>query len=154
MDILQFNLKMKEFNAKTDKFINSVAPLIANNIAVEKFKHNFDTESFFGKKWQEVQRRISTSKSYLYNSRHHPSRNNRKILTGDTGDLGRSISSRFSPAQTVIYSDKVYSAVHNEGLQAGRGSGFIMPQRQFIGESEELIKDIEQALSDYFDKMI
>lgn len=36
-----------------------------------------------------------------------------------------------------------YMKVHNEGLQAGRGKGFKMPKRQFVGESAELEKRIE-----------
>jgi len=28
-----------------------------------------------------------------------------------------------------------YAKVHNEGLRAGRGKGFVMPKRQFIGKS-------------------
>ena len=48
------------------------------------------------------------------------------------------------------FAKEPYGRVHNEGLRAGRGSGFIMPKRQFMGESEELnaliISEIERKL--------
>jgi len=37
-----------------------------------------------------------------------------------------------------IINEVPYAAVHNEGLRAGRGKGFTMPKRQFIGKSAEL----------------
>ena len=34
--------------------------------------------------------------------------------------------------------DVVYAKVHNEGLRAGRGLGFQMPKRQFMGQTRKL----------------
>jgi phage gpG-like protein len=81
----------------------------------------------------------------------------RKILTGKTGDLGRSIQtdrSRTGAGRATVWtnpskftrSDRIYAAVHNEGLMAGRGKGFKMPKRQFMGESPTLNKLIIQEL--------
>jgi phage gpG-like protein len=36
-----------------------------------------------------------------------------------------------------------YERVHNEGGQAGRGKGFTMPRRQYVGESDLLKQRIE-----------
>lgn len=44
----------------------------------------------------------------------------------------------------VIESSLIYAEVHNEGLKAGRGNGFMMPKRQFIGESESLTHRIKK----------
>lgn len=33
-----------------------------------------------------------------------------------------------------------YAKVHNEGLRSGRGKGFIMPKRKFMGDSKTLRK--------------
>jgi phage gpG-like protein len=45
----------------------------------------------------------------------------------------------------------VYAKVHNEGLRAGRGAGFTMPRRQFMGMHNKLnsaiIKALEKRLS-------
>jgi len=40
-----------------------------------------------------------------------------------------------------------YAPVHNYGLRAGRGRGFKMPKRQFMGESAVLIKKIMDKIN-------
>ena len=109
-------------------------------------------------KWKEVQRRTPGTKANTYAAKHHPAQTTRKILTGDTGDLGRSIEIREAANGTVTIwtnpstfgSKEPYGRVHNEGLRAGRGSGFTMPRRQFMGEHPELneliVKKLEEKL--------
>lgn len=154
MDILEFVKTFHQLQNATDDFINNLAPRIAGNVAVRHFKDNFKNESFEGKKWQYVKRRIAGTNSYKYNAKHHPARTTRKILTGDTGNLGRSIedkrSIQYAPHQCTIVSTLPYASVHNEGLHAGRGKGFTMPRRQFMGDSEPLDKDIQQELQKQF----
>jgi phage gpG-like protein len=146
----------KEFKA----FFSAYGPAIAANVAVGLFKKNFQTESFFGEKWQEVKRRQDT---WIRNGKpvKNPTRGagrKRKILTGKTGDLGRSIKIKaVVPGRAVIWSDpgefrskQPYGPVHNEGLRAGRGKGFIMPRRQFIGDAPAL----RQAIADELDRKI
>lgn len=152
----------KEFKKQIDKmrstapdFVEQQAPLVAANIAIKEFKHNFQTENFDGQRWEEVQRRDGKSATYKYAAKYHPARTTRKILTGDTGDLGRSIElkSVVHGAATVWTSPQAfgskepYGAVHNEGLRAGRGAGFTMPKRQFIGDTPQLRDKITAALT-------
>lgn len=40
-----------------------------------------------------------------------------------------------------------YAPVHNYGLRSGRGRGFKMPQRQFMGESAVLVKKITDKIT-------
>ena len=136
----------KEFKELFEKY----APTIAGKTAVSYFKKNFQNEAWGRVKWTEVKRRTDP--------RVKGARATRKILTGDTGDLARSIEIKaVSKGQVVIWtapsafgSKEPYGRVHNEGLRAGRGKGFIMPKRQFMGESEELnaliISEIERKL--------
>ena len=144
-----------EFKDLFDKY----GPTIAGKTAVSYFKKNFQNEAWGRVKWQEVKRRTLGTAAYKYASKHHPARTTREILTGDTGDLGRSIEVKYvSKGEVVVWtapsafvhSKEPYGRVHNEGLRAGRGSGFIMPKRQFMGESEELnaliISEIERKL--------
>lgn len=146
-----------EFKALFDKY----APTIAGKTAVSYFKKNFQNEAWGRVKWQEVKRQTPGTAAYKSASRHHPARTTREILTGDTGDLGRSIEVKaVSKGQVVIWtapsafvhSKEPYGRVHNEGLRAGRGKGFIMPKRQFMGESEELnaliISEIERKIKE------
>ena len=135
-----------EFKALFAKY----APTIAGQTAVSYFKKNFQNEAWGRVRWQEVKRRMDP--------RVKGARASRKILTGDTGDLARSIEVKaVSKGQVVIWtapsafgSKEPYGRVHNEGLRAGRGKGFIMPKRQFMGESEELnaliISELERKL--------
>ena len=111
-------------------------PLKVGNEAVSMFKKNFQQEGFFGKPWQRS-KRIGKAKG---------ADGVRKTLTGRTGDLGRSIKMKPAPGKVTIYSDVPYAAVHNEGLRAGRGKGFTMPRRQFMGESRELTQKITKLI--------
>jgi phage gpG-like protein len=103
--------------------------------AVSHYKKSFRDEGFTNqnlKKWKEVKRRQNSRKSKTAAA-------TRPILTG-SGELADSIKWGRDGRKVVIKSDKVYARVHNEGLRAGRGKGFKMPKRQFIGKSSELIK--------------
>lgn len=160
----QFQQRLKslkiEFKELTDKY----APTIAGRTAVRLFKQNFQQEGFFGDKWKEVQRRQSWTRTYKSVKKKHPKDTVRKILSGRTGDLGRSIAYKANTDGSVlIYTKKEsfkskepYGRVHNEGLHAGRGSGFTMPKRQFIGDHpelrQEIIKEIERKLTEIKNK--
>ena len=153
-----------EFKDLFDKYGPTIAgktavsgPTIAGKTAVSYFKKNFQNEAWGRVKWQEVKRRTPGTAAFRTAARNHPSRTTRKILTGETGDLARSIEVKYvSKGEVVVwtapsaFAKEPYGRVHNEGLRAGRGSGFIMPKRQFMGESEELnaliISEIERKL--------
>lgn len=158
----EFKKRLDKIAAKYPDFAAQIAPLIAGRIAVSVFKRNFQTESFNGVKWLEVQRRTEGTKAYKAAERRHPARNSRKILTGDTADLGRSIEVKEAASgRAVVWTSprafsgrEPYGQVHNDGLRAGRGSGFIMPRRQFMGHTEELndqvVKALEQQMAKIF----
>jgi len=118
---------------KIQDAINTKAPVIVATEAVNHFKKSFHNEAFSDKSekdmtWKEVKRRIDSTKPERADAQ-------RKILTGKTADLGDSLTSNIQGMDININSDKGYAEVHNKGLRAGRGKGFIMPKRQFIGES-------------------
>jgi phage gpG-like protein len=164
----QFEQEIKNFAKQSREFTDKIAPKIAGNIAVSKFKQNFQDGGFFGKKWKEVKRRtmpVKTvtrgkriGKKYQYPS---PAQQKRKILTGDTGDLGRSIELKqaangkavIHTSLTAFSSKEPYGSVHNEGLRSGRAKGFKMPKRQFIGEHPKLNKAIIDKLKEYLNKI-
>lgn len=81
---------------------------------------------------------------------------NKKVLVGEKrgGKLKRSWqqASKASGTKAEFTSELPYAAVHNEGLQAGKPPGFIMPQRQMIGESEALDQRIEKKFDELADK--
>ena len=139
----EFQQRLKELEKKFKELYSQHAPRIAGTTAVRLFKKNFQNEGFFGEHWKEVKRRQNSRNSGNAWGR-------RRILTGDTGDLGRSIEYKLQSDGTVLVftsaaafsSREPYGRVHNEGLKAGRGSGFTMPKRQFIGDHPTLRKEI------------
>ncbi|MEG2599665.1 MAG: phage virion morphogenesis protein [Muribaculaceae bacterium] len=75
---------------------------------------------------------LMSGRMHLYDSTHH----------------------RTEPATAIIYNDCEYAAVHNEGLHAGRGGGFTMPKRQFIGESKELNDKVVKIIDKEITKIL
>ncbi len=121
----------KTFKKQQIYFMNLIQKIL-NDLKVEladKFDKNFSSGGFFGKKWKA---RKDGYETHLNN----------------TGRLRSSIHSRISGTSLTFTSDTPYSAVHNEGLRAGRGKGFIMPKRQFIGEYPGMDKTIERIAKD------
>ena len=84
-------------------------------------------------KWDATKRQESGKKAARYKY---------KPLTSSRNHLFNSITYTLQPGQATIQNKVKYAVVHNEGLKAGRGKGFIMPKRQFIGESAELTKQV------------
>ena len=142
----EFQQRISEMKEQFGELFDRYGLTIVGNVAVSWFKKNFQNQAWGRVKWKEVQRRQPGSKAYKYNAKHHPARTTRKILSGDTGDLGRSIEIREAKNGSVTIwtnpsafgSKEPYGRVHNEGLRAGRGRGFTMPRRQFMGEDPEL----------------
>lgn len=77
----------------------------------------------------------------------------RGSLMVDSAALMNSIRTAETSPQRVVWSagnGKVpYAKVHNEGGRAGRGAGFDMPQRQFMGQSKELEEQIDKRIQTY-----
>jgi len=154
IDISRFASQLDKIASETSSYIRTTAPRIAANVALKAFRQNFQDEGFFSHPWKQVLRRTSGTKAYRYNAIHHPARLTRRILTGDSGDLGRSLSAQYHTSSAIIFSDKVYARVHNQGLRAGRGKGFTMPRRQFMGDDPALDSLIIDALTRKYSQLI
>jgi len=160
----QFNKYLANFQINV-KNAQGDLPRIAANEAARQFRKNFQDESFFGQKWEEVQRRQTKTVKYKTKSGKEKTKTvkrgkgadgSRKILTGRTADLGKSINIKIEPNKAIVYSDLPYSAAHNEGTRtAGRGRNTKIPKRQFIGNHpvvqdailKEITKRMNQALN-------
>ena len=137
----QFKQQLARFDINVKKAIHTDLPRIIGNEAARLFRMNFQKESFFDQKWNEVKRRQPPAAKGAAGKR--------KILTGKTGDLGRSIKVKTVPGRVTIYSDVPYSLAHNQGARnAGRGNRTTIPQRQFIGDHDQL----KQALREKFEQ--
>jgi len=137
--------------------VNRIIPEKLANTTKRYFLDAFKSESWDGVPWKEVQRRTSGTKAYNYPKKKDLGRRTRKILIGKgSGRLRRAVSIslrevnskriRFLVDSTTI----PYASVHNYGQRTGRGSGFQMPQRKFMGDSKALrklqLKDIKNQI--------
>ena len=152
MDGKDFEQYLAKLRIDIERTLNDGVPLKVGNAVAELFKKNFQTESFFGKKWKQVQRRIPGTKpykaaDYKIKGEKHPSWRTLPILT-ISGDLGRSIRYKVEKGAAIVYSDLEYSSAHNDGTTtAGRNHSTTIPQRQFIGDHEEVDKVVKATIT-------
>ena len=135
MDGDEFGTHLLHMAEEAQRFISDDAPIIMGKIARDVFTENFQNEGFtdtVNESWEEVKRRL--------NPKTKGAAATRKILTGDTGDLGMSIEYKNAGnGEVTIVSDKVYSKAQNEGTtNAGRSHNVVIPARKFIGDSAEV----------------
>lgn len=146
MQIQDFSHHLEGIEQAIQQQLSKDLPKKLGNIAVRMFKDNFQSESFFGRKWQEVQRRIMGAKGAA---------GKRKILTGPTGNLGRSIQYTPHDGYVVVHSDLKYAEAHNEGTNnAGRAHNTRIPKRQFMGEDPKLTAALEKKITDEITKAL
>lgn len=124
------------------KKAKSDLPLILSKQAENFWTDNFKKEEWEGKAWKVPQRRIPGTDAFRFPKKKGLSRRTKRTLIG-TGRLRRAVS-RSARSRTferiVFIVDLPYAAVHNDGGRAGRGAGFDMPQRQYMGDHKELRK--------------
>jgi phage gpG-like protein len=122
---------MNEFNfdrvLQNFEHMKREVPLKVANASVNYFTNTWKKQGFGSDSWQP--RKKETKKTQ-----------GKAILVG-TGKLRKAVQgslklATFEKIQLVV--DLPYAAVHNYGLHAGRGAGFEMPKRQFMGDNKEL----------------
>ena len=127
---------------------------VAAEMAVQFFQDNFSEHQGFldsrVKKWKPRKKEDKTFKK---------NKTKRGILIGTGGGtLWKAISrTHLNSKRTVIGirgSANVYASVHNFGLRAGRGKGFKMPKRKFMGESRVLNRKIVRLIKKRVKKIL
>jgi phage gpG-like protein len=132
-DRFRFDVIGEEFKKGSTSMMREIA--MANK---NYFLQSFQKQSWDGKKWDEVQRRIPGTKAYKYPAKKGLRRRTRPILVGK-GSLRRAVNSSIksiTPNRIRFQVDLPYAAIHNEGLRMGKGG--IMPKRQYMGNNKEL----------------
>lgn len=146
MQIQDFSHHLQHLQDNLKRQLEHDLPRKLGSIAVRLFKENFQKESFFGRAWKEVKRRLQGVKGAA---------GRRKILTGPTGNLGRSIQFTPHDGYVVIHSDLPYASAHNDGTSiAGRSHNVRIPQRQFIGEDPKLTDALEKKIKQEINKAL
>jgi len=118
MSTNELSIRLRGIAERVKQTVNTDLPRIAGKVAVDFFKQSFHNEGFTDaalQKWPEVKRR--------QNPRVRGARATRKILTGDTGDLGESITYHVrTPSEVVLKAEAYsksgfnYAPVHNFGV--------------------------------------
>lgn len=124
--------QIESFKPQLEKVVDAMGVLAANH-----FTTSFRNQGFTDESLQAWQPRKRTERSRM---------GNRAILV-KSGRLRRSIrTKRFGLLAVKILTDVPYASVHNNGERSGRGRGFKMPKRQFIGYSGVLNRKIISKL--------
>ena len=164
-----FAADLRQIQNNLKQFIESDMPRIVGTEAVNHFKESFDNEGFTDKrkkKWKP--RAFETNKQ-----------KGKPILHG-SGDLEDSIDYRPEPGRVIIFSDKEYAEIMNEGgkipvtkkmrsffwamyyetqeevyrnMAMTKKKEITIPKRQFMGFSEALNKRIEKKLDKRVDQI-
>lgn len=144
----QFQKFLENLPEELEEVVSEILPVIIGKNAVDIYKENFQLQGFQNKEveyWADVKRRTE--------GKSKGADTTRKILTGRTGDLGRSIEYAVAAKGSVkIYSDLPYADAHNSGTDnAGRHRNVKIPQRKFIGDSYEVTHMVNKEIKNKFD---
>lgn len=155
MDIADLKTKIERLARQSPDFISRIAPHAVATVAANHFKENFQEEGFEGDKLAEVNRRkdyyIRQTDGKKVKNYAKDAARLRPILTGETGDLGRSVEADAakSVAGNAVVTARHYGQFHNEG--AGH-----LPKRQFMGQTptlNQLIADeLDSLFQDFFNQ--
>ena len=136
------------FKIKTVADFNKLSRVLPIKLAAE-------TENHFRKGFEQGGGQTDASKSG-WSSRKKSESGGRRGLLIKSGTLRRDVKQRMATFhKTIIATSTItqkYADVHNSGLRSGRGSGFTMPKREFIGKSSILeartVSMIKEELKD------
>lgn len=143
----EFERKIKENAEQIKRAIDRTIPVKAGRAAKDHFQENFKKSGFVNNglhPWTRS-KRIGTAKD---------SAGSYGTLLSGRNHLYSSINYKPERGKVTISNEVPYARVHNEGLRAGRGRGFKMPKRQFIGESRELTKKVEEIIETEIGKIL
>ena len=134
---------LKNFNKAESKLPRMIA-----NEAVNFFTMNFRRQGFLDgtiSKWKPRKKQDFTGKG---KSRKVNAKQRGVLIGKGSGNkLSRSIRPiKVSKRKIIVGSTVHYAGVHNYGLRAGRGAGFKMPQRKFVGHSNTLLRKIRKLI--------
>jgi phage gpG-like protein len=142
--------KMNEAKVEIEKLVTIMGTEALNHFIMSFRNQGFTDSAFVG--WAKRKNKKDNYKKGRVRDASGGTRSldiGRAILVGKgTGELKKSLQKRNRGRYSVvIQSDKIYANVHNEGLKSGRGRGFIMKKRQFVGYSGVLDRKLQQRIN-------
>ena len=133
---------LKRFEASVPKMVAEIGGTALNHFIMSFRNQGFTDKSL--EKWK-------SRKKLFYRTRSGKKVNDqtRGILIG-TGNLRKLRKVNQGKYSVFIRSNDItnnYARVHNEELRAGRGNGFTMPKRQFVGYSSVMNDKIQAKIN-------
>lgn len=157
MNEQEFLKHITDCAAEIQKSMSRTMPIKAGRIAKDLFQENFLKGGFVDgglHEWQPSKRLGTKNDEGEVVGKAKGAKGEYKTLMSGRNNLFNSIEYRIDDSGVVIENRVPYAAVHNEGLHSGRGKGFTMPQRQFIGDSKELDEAIEDMIENELTKIL
>lgn len=133
---------MQDMIADTISHLQDMTPVMNSfsEYMVSQTDKRFDSETGpGGKKWQAL-----SPMTKAWKEKHHKID---KILQQD-GFL-RLVHPYADSHSAGVYSDRIYAAIHNRGGMAGPGHKVKIPQREFLGFSDDDIKEFKETIKDF-----
>ena len=131
MSDIKIEFDSKKFEEFLDRLGDQVDELMhdVGNEIVKYSKETFTTKEWDGMPWQP----------WKYNYAREGYSGSKSLMV-DSGNLRRSIRiGEYDKDHVTVISDTDYGSYHNEGSTH-------LPKRQFLGESEEMMKQIEDMI--------
>lgn len=168
---------IEKITEEVEAFLKNDLPRIVAKEAVDEFRENFVRQGFRNngvQRWPEVKRRMPNSPWYGFQykgERRSPKDRKKKgqkrklnyslkytkyDILRITSNLYRSVTSfEVSPERVEIGSDLPYAQVQNDGgyIKVFGKAKVKLPKRQFIGESKELMDELERILIQKIDNL-
>lgn len=178
----EFKRKLQTNLEEINKFIANTAPKLVGKLAVDHFKENFRKGGFNGSKWKAPQRfnaegqfagqkygTLLSSTNELMNSITYRTGPGTVTITTDKvyariHNYGGTINVPVTDKMRKFAWAKHYEYTRETGGKDSKWKGLAltkksslninMPKRQFIGDSPELERIIEQKLSEQITKIL
>jgi phage gpG-like protein len=165
----QFSVDLKQIKEDLEKLMNNDIPRIVGREAVNFYKASFDNQGF-------TKKRKGKWKGRIYDTKEQKGK---PILHG-SGELEESIDYRIESGKVIIFSDKEYAEIMNEGgkipvtdkmrkfmwamyyetddefykkFALTKKKTITIPKRQFMGFSDKLNSIIEKQIDNRVDEI-
>jgi len=133
--------QIEAYKPQMDKIVDAAGVMAVNHFTKSFKDGGFTDEGFTA--WKKRKRNVDTYKRGKRGESGVRSLGIDRAILVKSGRLRRSLRSKKAGFLAVkIFTDVPYASVHNNGERAGRGKGFKMPKRQFIGYSGKLNRQI------------
>lgn len=148
-----------DLRSMTTKILDKVRSILPEVVAIEGlrfFEKSWDDQGFTDKSLKKWKSR----KEPKHGKKRWGEKNaGRAILVSHQTDtkgthLKDSLREEHNEKEVIFSTDKVYAQVHNEGGHSGRGKGFTMVKREYMGPSQALDKKIQDKLTKEINKLL